>query len=658
MTINLTIKKLAKTPFLAQGMTKKALDEVLDFIDIEYYDNGKSPMPDDAYDAVMEIYGKRFPRSIRMKRVGARTSNLTAEVPLLAPMGSLDKIKTEKAIDKYFSSYPGPYVVSDKADGMSLQLVYKKGKPATLLTRGNGVKGKDISFLIPFLKIPKRLPVDFTIVRCEGIASNTVFDKILSKKAGGPFSAVRNAAGGILNVSQSSKKLQKAQEYAKHLTMMAFKILDGSGSTLKPSQQLKTLKKWGFTVVPNQSIKVSLPFETLSHLLNDRKKKSVYNIDGLVIEQDKYYPIKKGNPSHAVSFKENSVADMVKVVCTGVTWEVSRSGKIIPVVNIKPTVIGGVTVTNFTGHNAFYILHGYLKGSDEHKAGASPKPIGKGAVLMTVRSGDVIPYIVNVVKGAKSAAAPTIPFKLSGVHYVSTGEEGKVEKRKKAIAHFINTIGVEGFKQSTVNKFYDNGYTTLSSFLNLKISDFDSMPGMGKRKAQLYITSLRKALSSLDFVTLADASGYFPNFSKEKLNNLYNAVPKIMSLDVTKSSTFRKLSSVEGLADKSVNTVIKGLPKLVKLVDKHNFKLKAPKKVEVTSSKMKNLKITFTGVRNQELADYIATNGGVVQSMRSDTNLLIIKDDSYSNNKVDKAKDSGITVMTVDDFITKYKVRL
>lgn len=653
-----TLRKLAKTPFLANGMTKKELDEVLDYIDSEYYDKGISPIPDDSYDAVMAIYGERFPRSARMKRVGARTTNLTAEVPLLIPMGSLDKIKTEKAIGKYFSTFVGPYIISDKADGMSLQLVYTKGKPSKLLTRGDGIKGKDISFLLPYLKIPKKLPVAYTVVRVEGIASNAVFSKILSREAGGPFKAVRNAAGGILNVSENSKKLQKAREYAKHLTLMAFKIMDGAGSDLKPSQQLKTLKKWGFSVVPHQSIRVELPFETLSHLLNDRKKRSAYNIDGLVIEQDKHYPIRKGNPKHAVSFKENSVADMVKVVCTGVTWEVSRSSKIIPVVNIRPTMIGGVEVSNFTGHNAFYILHGYLKGSDDHKSGAKPRPIGKGAVLMAVRSGDVIPYIVKVVKGAKSAAAPDMPFKLSGVHYISTGAEGKVETRKKLIAHFINTIGVEGFKQSTVNKFYDNGYTTLNAFLNLKLADFDTVPGMGKRRGQIYLTSLRKALADLDFVTLANASGYFPGLSTEKLSAIYRAFPDILSTKSSRYVLHSRLTAIDGLADKTADVVVKGIPKLVKMISRYGFSLKAPKKISVTSSKMSKLYVTFTGVRNNDLAEYITANGGTVQSMKSTTNLLLIKDDSYSNNKVDKAKDSGVSVMTVDDFISKYKVRL
>lgn len=653
-----TYKRLEKAPSLVMALTRKDFDELLDKIDREYYNKGTKPIPDDVYDAILEMYTHRFPKSPRLKRVGAKVSNLKAEAPLPKPMSSLNKVKTEKALIAFTSKYSGPYTVSDKEDGMSLQIVYVDGKPTELYTRGNGVKGTDISYLIPGLKIPKRISDKKRfIVRVEGTSSNTAFNKHLSKDAGGPFSAIRNAAGGITGAVAGGKKAEAALKLVKHLTMYAFKILEGSGSTLKPSAQFKKLDAMGFDVVPYKILK-SLDVASLTEMLAKRKRASDYDIDGLVIEQDEYFRIGKIKPSHAVSFKANSVADMVDVACTGVTWNVSRTGKIIPQVNIKPTRIGGVNVSNFTGHNAFYILHGYLKGSDADKAGEKPKPIGKGAVLRCVRSGDVIPYIVNVEKGAKSASAPDIDFRMNGVHYVAAGTDGQADKRKKMLAHFFTTIGVEGFKLTTVSKFYDNGYKTLASFLKLQVEDFENIEGFGSRKAQVFLISLRKALSNLTFARIADASGYFPGFSSEKFAAIYEEFPKVMSMDASKRTTYNKINDLHGFSDKSTTAFIKGLPKLQTLVAKYGFKIKAPVKVVATSNKLGKYRITFTGVRNADLAAKIAEMGGTVQSMKSDTNMLIVKNADYSNAKTDKALDNGIDVIAVEDFIRKFKVKL
>lgn len=646
--------KIKTNPELAYTASRKDLDAYLDKIDAIYYNKGEKPITDAVYDRIMEIYGERFPRSSRLKKVGAKIGSKRAEVTLPNPMSSLTKIKTEDKIALFASKYPGPYTVSDKIDGMSLQLVYIDKLPKELYTRGDGVKGQNISHLIPFLNIPKRISVSGRFaVRLEGVASTSAFAKHLSEDAGGKFTATRNAAGGIISKLPSSKDFKEYVKYAKHLSMIAFKILEGKGSELKSSKQFELLAKLGFQVVPYK-IMQTIDFATLSSTLNKRIKSNDYEIDGLVVEQDKPHKISASNPKHAVSFKENSEASMVEVVCTGVTWDVSRTGKIIPQINIKPTRIGGVNVSNFTGHNAFYILHGYLKNSDADKKNTKPKPIGKGAVLKAVRSGQVIPYVVDVLKAAKAASLPEVAYKQVGVHFVALDKGSNETQKLKKLAHFFTSIGVDGFKLSTIQKFWDAGYKTLGAYLNLSVEDFEEIPGLGRQKAKEYLTSLRKALSELTFAKLANASGYFEGFAMGRLEAIGDAYPDVMDWSGSKreiADRIRELSGFKSLAD----DFAVALPKLIKFANKYNFKVKVIK-AKVVSSKMKDLRVTFTGVRDKDLETSILQNGGKVQAMKSDTNVLVVKDLGYSSSKVDKANDSGVPVLTVDMFRKKYKV--
>lgn len=638
--------------------TRATFDEVLDYIDDAYYNKAKKPITDDDYDLLKENYFARFPRSKRKFKVGHSTGNKRAEVELPNPMSSLDKIKEPKKIDLFAKKFSGPWVVSDKEDGMSLQLVYINGVPAELYTRGDGIKGQDISHLIPYLKIPKRINIKTRFaIRTEGIVENATFEKYLSKKAGGDFTAVRNAAGGIINKLPSSKDFDKYAAYAKHMTLFAFKILEGKGYNLKPSKQFELLDSLGFKVVPYKILN-TLNFDTLSSFLSERLKASKYDIDGLVVEQDKYHPIGHGLPKHAVSFKENNAASMVEIPVKDVVWEASRNGTLIPVVTIEPTKIGGVNVSNFTGHNAFFIQHGY-KSELKSNPPYDPRPIGKGAVIKAVRSGGVIPYIVEVVKAARKPKLPDVEYKQKGVHFVLSGKEnsGKELQTQKKIEHFFVRIGVDGFKLSTVQRFWSNGYTKLSQFLKLTKRDFVNIDGLGERKAQQFEQSLTKALSELTFVKVADASGYLANFGTRRLQMIVDAYPDVdtwISKGYTRSKIISRVQQLRGFKDLA-DDFADALPKIDKFINTFKLKLVVEKKV-IKGNKFADLRVTFTGVRDEALTKAIKEQGGTVQDWRKDTNLVLVKEVGFTSSTTAKAQDNNVPIMTVDQFKKKYKV--
>ena len=110
---------------------------------------------------------------------------------------------------------------------------------------------------------------------------------------------------------------------------------------------------------------------------------SSYEIDGLIITNDKKHTKNKsGNPKYAVAFKSQLDEQIEITTVTNVEWNPSKRGILVPRIKLKPIKIGGDTITFTTGFNAKYI---------------KDNNIGIGTRLKMIKSGDVIPYILEVL---------------------------------------------------------------------------------------------------------------------------------------------------------------------------------------------------------------------------------------------------------------------
>ena len=109
-------------------------------------------------------------------------------------------------------------------------------------------------------------------------------------------------------------------------------------------------------------------------------------IDGIIVSDDKVYPRLSGNPKHSFAFKMVLSDQIAESHVVDVIWTPSKDGYLKPRVQIMPIQLGGVTITYTTGFNAAFI---------------ESNKIGIGAIIMLVRSGDVIPYIKSVTTPAE-----------------------------------------------------------------------------------------------------------------------------------------------------------------------------------------------------------------------------------------------------------------
>ena len=614
-------------------------------LDRLYHEEDDSPVPDEAYDILVKEIARRSPNNKYLKKIGSKALG-GIKVRLDTPMPSLDKrFPDTKELTKFLSS-GDQFVLSDKKDGQSLTLGYPKGELEYARTRGDGVVGQDVSGICPALGVPHSIGKTME-VRVEFIMSKAVFaSKYKGKTVGGRvYKVARNMAAGLSKRNEPSK-------FVKDVHVRAFEILSGYGSDKPQSEQLKILKKLGFNVVPYKVVQ-NLTEKQLVAYYNERKAKSEYELDGIVVAKDVKYRHTADNPKHAVAFKINSLENSVITKVLEIEWKQSRHGKLVPTVWIEPVEINGVTINKITGHNWFFIQNGFRYKDRGDKPPV--RAINSGAEVRILRRGDVIPHIEEVVRPARRPAVPSQDYKVVGVDAMAVETDASKERQ---ILHFFTTMEVEGIKLGTIRKLEAVGLDSITRILRAGTADFVKAEGIQQATAvRLYkgIQSLKT--NGATFAKLGHASGVFGNkIGETKLQAVYDKYPRILTWgEKSPSWITAKLEEVEGIATLA-SVIAKKLPRFIRFLERNKLKIVAPKRVKATGKKMVGHTVLFTSVRDAELKNWIEANGGKIASTVKQASILVVKDKDAVNNKIDYARSNRIPIYTVAGFRQKYGI--
>ena len=305
--------------------TQEELEEILDDASDSYYNTNKLSLTDNEFDFVKEYLLSKYPHSKYKTKVGHITNN---KVKLPYYMGSMDNLKEEKKVNNWIKKYEHDYVIMSKLDGIS-GLLYKNGHILKLFTRGNGVEGKDVSHLIKYFNIPNLNAHSEITIRGEILIKQDIYDKLKTNSANS-----RSFASGLVNSKKPDKNV-------KYLDFVAYEMLYPE---FKISEQLKKLKKMGFNVVKNHSIK-NIDFKYLQTTLESYKSTEDYLIDGIIIRHNNNYGYNKsGNPDYAFAFKMLLNEQVEETIVVKVHWNVSKYRKLFPQVQVKKVNIGGVNI--------------------------------------------------------------------------------------------------------------------------------------------------------------------------------------------------------------------------------------------------------------------------------------------------------------------------
>jgi DNA ligase (NAD+) len=622
-------------------VSNSELVTILRYLSDIYYNSDTNRVTDETYDQLIDHLRKIDPNNKYFTEVGAPVDNKD-KVKLPFSMGSLNKIKPGSplhSIDNWLNKYKGPFIISDKLDGMSLQLFKGKDGKVSLFSRGNGIEGKLINNLIPYIfkNIDfKNVPTEISI-RGELVMKKTVFEKYKTE-----FKNMRNLVAGVVNSDKYTPRCDDVDFVAYNILSPEYLYED----------QLKKLKNMNFNVVVHKTVQKDdseIFTETLKRYYIERREHSEYIIDGIVVvDNSKIYSLTSGNPSHMAAFKMDDAGQNSAIVkVKEIIWQISMYGYLNPIIRIDPVELSGVTITNITGNNAKYIYDSKL---------------GKNAEIKIIRSGDVIPKIIQVIKPADKPDMPTYKTKWTETKVDLIVDETTPEIKKEIACsqnvHFFQTIKVQYISDGVIRKLYDNKYKTVLDILTADKDDLVEINGIGEKLVDKIFYQINKQMSVVELQVLMAASTLFGRgMGSRKLKSIIQAYPDIMEIEFdSDNDCIDQMLKVEGIGNIQAAQFCNNLPKFKefynKLIKIYSFsQFKKSKKKDKKNKKLDGLNIVISGFRDSDLEKKIEDSGGSVKnSVSKNTDIVIYKKGNETTSKYLKAKELGIKLVTEDEF--------
>jgi len=646
--MNTQIKKYQSDPIaFIEKATDDQISKIILYASKKYY-NDEEVMTDDEFDFLVDELKKRDPTHPTLSKIGAPLPKVTEikKVKLPYHMGSMDKYKLsdEKQFKNWLTKFTGPYTITDKLDGVSALYQWKDGK-AHLYKRGDDMMGSDVSFLIPYIPSLSKLKLGEEIaVRGELIISLDNYDKYEGDKTN-----PRAMVAGLTN-----KKTIVANDIA---------LIDFVGyEMLYPryihTEQLKKITNLGFITVYHTLLN-TIDFNKLIELLQDRKKTSKYDVDGIIITDNNLHPVTvTKNPEYAFAFKELPEKLTAECKVIEVEWNISKDGYIKPTVLIEPVKLSGVTIKRATGFNGKFI---------------NDNKIGKGSIIEITRSGDVIPHILKVIKATK-ADMPDFAYKWNETNVDIIVDESKNknkevirEQRISELTYFVTHMNMKFLNEQTVAKLYDLGYDNIIKILELTKEDLMKLDNFKETMSDKIYESIQKSIEEVNILTLATASNLFGHsFGGKRLKKIFENYPKVFVWIKNKSrdDIVKAVKELEGFEDTLAGMFADNIGEFEKLVMKlpkniQNKVMEYHGKIEVVEdSNISGKTFVFSDFRNKEFEEYIEKHGGKISSsISSKTNYLVTTEDAIkkaTNSKVVKAIELNVDILSKESFEKKF----
>lgn len=618
---------------------------------------------DQMFDEIYYRAKQQYPNNPYFLSVGSEVRGEKVKLP--EPMGSMVECKSGELANWLCPN--SLYVVSEKLDGNSALLVYDNGRLKIAYSRGNGIEGQDITRHIKKFEnsLPSLLNDDGTLytgtVRGEIIVPKSDIQPMinsLKEETGKVYKNGRNTVAGQLNSKEC------ADAFTKYAHFVAYKI---SGyDDLSEQERFAKLAKLGFLTPAICVVSPNLMDENdFVKIVKDVKTTGKYECDGIIITQDMVLSGYEGfetsslNPKCSRKFKVGAIDNVAITEVEYIEWNVSKDGYFKPRVKVKPVDIQGVTIDWATGHNYGNVIN---------------QKICRGAKIQLKRSGDVIPYIEKVIETPEikdytlpneslyeqvlSEDGSVVDIELV---YETTTDDNVVsefkrlfsEKCLQQLVYFCQKMGVEFAGEGNIRKLMaetENPSMAVKNLLSLPMSVFEKSIGVNGLK---FYNSLHKVMKTVSVCKFMDATGTFGRgigeLKLQKIFDKYGALPydsiQILVVD----------GWAQKMVDQYMNKYCYYLDWTDWLFKHYNEFVFYEDKPVITGDKCQGLNVVFTGVRSAEMEDVIRSNGGkVLSSMTKECNLVIAKDPMGYSGKLQKARDKGIEIISLDEAFERF----
>lgn len=554
------------------------------------------------------------------------------------------------------------YFCELKFDGVSISLIYENGILTKGVTRGDGVRGDDVTANvktirnIPLKIIDTNIPKNFE-VRGEVFMPKDIFIKLNKEREDigeEKYANARNTASGTLKMQDSSIVAQRK------LDCYAYYLLGKDLDVETHEQGIHKLEKWKFNVSDAYRKCKTLDevFEYIDYWEN-RRGELPLETDGVVIkvnrlEQQERLGFTAKSPRWAIAYKYK--AESVSTRLNGITYQVGRTGAITPVAELEPVQLSGTTVKRASLHNANEIARLDLRIGDyvfvEKGGEIIPKVTG---VDLLKRKGNQKPlaYITH----CPECQTPLIRHEGEAAHYCPN-VNGCPPQIKGRIEHFIQrkAMDIDSLGEQTIRQLFELGLVKSPADLYfLTKEDLLRLDKVKEKSAQNMLNGIQQSKQApFESVLFAIGIRYVGKTVAEKLARHFKTIDNLAT------ATYDELLAAPEVGEiiaQSVLEFFKNRENLVEIsrLKKAGLNFEAQiKEVVLDSTVLDNKSFVISGVfenyERDELKDIILKNGGKVLSSISGKLDYLLAGENMGPAKREKAEKLGVPIISLNDF--------
>ncbi len=653
------------------------LREVLNRHNHNYYVLNAPTISDQEFDALLRelqdleaSYPQYADPLSPTQRVGSDISKGFEQVAHERPMQSLSNSYSIEEVEDFLrraqdalGGEPSEIVGEMKYDGTSISLTYEGGRLVRAVTRGDGIRGDDVtSNVITIKSIPLELPVggnwpDRFEVRGEIVLPWARFEELNRERAYNEeplFANPRNAAAGTL-------KLQNSAEVARRGLDAVFYFLLGDNLPYSThTASIEALKSWGFkTGVTEVLASLGAVREFIAHWDTARKGLPVAT-DGLVFKINSLHQqLNLGStaksPRWAIAYKFAPERESTKLL--SVSFEVGRSGVITPVANLEPVLLSGTIVKRASLHN-----EDVIRQLDIHD----------GDMVYVEKGGEIIPKIVGVDVKQRQPGSQPLAFvrecpvcgtpleRVEGeAAWVCPNRWSCEPQITGRIEHFVgrHMMNIDGIGEEVAIALHRAGLVNdVADLYTLTEAQLTSLDRFQSKSAQRILRGIADSLQvPFARVIFALSIPYVGETTARVLARHVGDIDTLMAMDA------ERLAAIPEIGPKIAQSIVDYFAEprnrdIVERLRAAGVQMRlSESELEGRSDRLEGKKIVISGTfarhSREEYKALIEQNGGKNVSSISKVTDYVLAGENMGPAKLEKARKLGIAIIGEDEFL-------
>ncbi len=653
----------------------KLTDEINYHTDL-YYQKNKTEISDLEFDKLLEELvrlEKEFPALKQpdspTQRVGGTISKEFKSIVHRYPMLSLGNTYSREELQDFdgrvakgLDGDAYEYFCELKFDGVSISLAYENGILVRGVTRGDGVRGDDVTHnvrtirSVPLKAKGQNIPPDFE-VRGEVFLPKKEFERLNREREDigeETYANARNTASGTLKMQDSSIVAQR------RLDCFTYYLLGEDIGVETHEASIKELEAWGFQVSPTykKCNTIADVFKYIDHW-ESRRQGLPLETDGVVIkvnslEQQQRLGFTAKSPRWAIAYKYKS--ESISTRLNNITYQVGRTGAVTPVAELEPVLLAGTTVKRASLHNANEIERLDLRIGD---------------FVFVEKGGEIIPKVTSVDLPKRSASNKPLKYiskcpecgtglirrESEAAHYCPN-EKGCPPQIKGRIEHFIQrkAMDIDSMGEMTIKQLFDLGLLKSPADLyDLRQEDIMKLEGFKELSTKNLLNGIERSKATpFESVLFAIGIRYVGKTVAEKLARHFK------TMDNLQKATVEELLQAPEVGDIIAQSVVsyfkdsqsrKEVDRLRRtgLQMESTYK-EAPKVSNALDGKSFVVSGTFANYARDEIKDVIIAHGGKVLSGVTGKTDFLVAGENMGPAKREKAEKLGVKIISEEEF--------